>query len=207
MIRDTDISEVFSWLKKQLAEKAGPMLITLDGPCASGKTTLAGELAAAFGAAVIHTDDFVIPHAQKTRERLAVPGGNCDVERLVREVVAPFKAGDPVRYRRYDCMADCLQPEEELPFAPCLILEGCYCNLPAIRAYADARLFLDAPWEIRERRLLERESAASMQRFLDRWIPLENAYFEAYHLPDAQCRVIQLKPESLSGRDCDKGAV
>ena len=207
MIRDTDISEVFSWLKKRLAEKAGPKLITLDGPCASGKTTLAGELAAAFGAAVIHTDDFVIPHAQKTRERLAVPGGNCDVEHLVKEVVAPFKAGDPVRYRRYDCMADCLQPEEELPFAPCLILEGCYCNLPAIRAYADARLFLDAPWEIRERRLLERESAASMQRFLDRWIPLENAYFEAYHLPDAQCRVIQLKPESLSGRDCDKGAV
>ena len=207
MIRDTDISEVFSWLKKRLAEKAGPMLITLDGPCASGKTTLAGELAAAFGAAVIHTDDFVIPHAQKNRERLAVPGGNCDVERLVKEVVAPFKAGDPVRYRRYDCMADCLQPEEELPFAPCLILEGCYCNLPAIRTYADARLFLDAPWEIRERRLLERESAASMQRFLDRWIPLENAYFEAYHLPDAQCRVIQLKPESLSGRDCDKGAV
>lgn len=207
MIRDTDISEVFSWLKNRLAEKAGPKLITLDGPCVSGKTTLAGELAAAFGAAVIHTDDFVIPHAQKTRERLAVPGGNCDVERLVREVVAPFKAGDPVRYRRYDCMADCLQPEEELPFAPCLILEGCYCNLPAIRAYADARLFLDAPWEIRERRLLERESAASMQRFLDRWIPLENAYFEAYHLPDAQCRVIQLKPESLSGRDCDKGAV
>lgn len=191
MIRDTDISEVFSWLKKRLAEKAGPMLITLDGPCASGKTTLAGELAAAFGAAVIHTDDFVIPHAQKTRERMAVPGGNCDVERLVKEVVAPFKAGDPVRYRRYDCRTDCLQPEEELPFAPCLILEGCYCNLPAIRAYADARLFLDAPWEIRERRLLERESAASMQRFLDRWIPLENAYFEAYHLPDAQCCVIE----------------
>ena len=56
MIRDTDISEVFSWLKKRLAEKAGPKLITLDGPCASGKTTLAGELAAAGAKTASHEE-------------------------------------------------------------------------------------------------------------------------------------------------------
>ena len=160
------------------------LLITLDGPCASGKTTLARKLAQVFHGEVIHTDDYVIPHAQKTPERLAVPGGNCDAERLVREVVAPFKQGNAVSYRRYDCMKDILLPEEQLPDTGVLILEGSYCNLPAIREYADVRLFLDAPWEIREARLLARESAASMRRFLERWIPLENAYFEAYHLPD-----------------------
>ena len=41
----------------------GRMLVTLDGPCASGKTTLAGQMAEALGAAVVHTDDFVVPHA------------------------------------------------------------------------------------------------------------------------------------------------
>ena len=53
----------------------GRMLVTLDGPCASGKTTLAGVLAGIFGAGVVHTDDFVIPHSMKTPERLRIPAG------------------------------------------------------------------------------------------------------------------------------------
>ena len=67
------------------------VLVTLDGPCASGKTTLAGRLASVLGAAVVHTDDFVVPHALKTPERLSVPGGNCDAGRLAREVIVPWK--------------------------------------------------------------------------------------------------------------------
>ena len=167
------------------------LLVTLDGPCASGKTTLAQKLSQVFQGEVIHTDDYVVPHALKTPERLAVPGGNCDAERLAGEVVIPFKSGDPVKYRRYDCRKDVLQPEEQLPDTQVLILEGSYCNLPGIREYADVRLFLDTPWEIRKARLLERESAASLQRFYDRWIPLENAYFEAYRLPGEGDIVIQ----------------
>ena len=116
----------------------------------------------------MHTDDFVIPHAMKTPERLAVPGGNCDAERLAVEVVIPFKLGSPVKYRIYAFRHDVLLPEQQLPDTQILILEGSYCNLPAIREYADVRLFLDAPWEIREARLLSRESAASMRRFLER---------------------------------------
>lgn len=173
---------------------SGRLLITLDGPCASGKTTLAGKLARAFRGQVVHTDDFVIPHARKTPERLAVPGGNCDAERLVEEVVIPFKSGLPVRYRRYDCRRDMLLPEEELPDTKVLVLEGSYCNLPTLRKHADLRLFLDTPGEVREARLLARESAASVQRFRDLWIPLENAYFEAYRLPDEDCIVIHADP-------------
>ena len=167
------------------------LLITLDGPCASGKTTLARKLARVFQGNVVHTDDFVIPHAQKTPERLAVPGGNCDAERLAKEVVIPFTKGDPVKFRRYDCRRDTLLPEEQLPDSRVLILEGSYCNLPVLREHADVRLFLDAPWEMREARLLARESAASMKQFHARWIPLENAYFEAYRLPDDQSVLIK----------------
>ena len=167
------------------------VLITLDGPCASGKTTLAGHLAHVFESAVVHTDDYVIPHAQKTAERLAVPGGNCDVERLAGEVVQPWKQGLPVHYRRYDCRGDRLLPPAELPPGSILILEGSYCNLPGIRKYADIRLFLDAAWETRYARLLQRESAASLEQFEKRWIPLENAYFSAFGLPDDDCIVIR----------------
>ncbi len=171
------------------------LLITLDGPCASGKSTLAKMLADDLHAPLVHTDDYVIPHREKTPERLAIPGGNCDAERLVREIIRPWKEGFPVRYRRYDCRADCLLPEESLPESSTLILEGCYCNLPPLRAYADLRFFLETSAELREARLKKRESPESLRRFHERWIPLENAYFEAFGLPDAGC--ILLRGDSL----------
>ena len=167
------------------------MLVTIDGPCASGKTTLAGKLAGVYSAAVVHTDDYVIPHARKTPERLAVPGGNCDADRLAGEVAAPWKRGETVMIRKYDCRNDRMLPEEKLPDCRMLILEGSYCNLPAIREYADIRVFLNTPREIREERLRRRESARSLQMFHDRWIPLEERYFEAYDLPDQECILIQ----------------
>lgn len=172
------------------------VLVTIDGPCATGKTTLAGKLAEVFGAAVVHTDEYVIPHAQKTAERLAVPGGNCDADRLAAEVAAPWKRGDPVIYRRYDCRNDVLLPEERLPDCRVLILEGSYCGLPAIRRYADVRIFMNASMETRERRLRQRESAHSLQMFYDRWIPLEDAYFAEYRLPDDGCIVIRRQEAS-----------
>ncbi len=175
------------------------VLVTLDGPCATGKTTLAARLAEVFRAGVLHTDDFVIPHAQKTPERLAIPGGNCDAERLAQEAVAPWKRGGSARFRRYDWTLRALLPAEVLPPCDTLILEGSYCNLPALRAYADVRLFLTAPWPLREARLRRRESPASFRRFLDLWIPLEDAYFDAYRLPDEGCVVIGAEPGGPDG--------
>lgn len=165
------------------------LLVTVDGPCASGKTTFARKLAERIGASVVHTDEYVIPHAQKTAERLAVPGGNCDADRLAGEVVVPWKTGRPVKYRRYDCRRDLLLPEEELPDGRILIVEGSYCNLPQIRAYADLRVFLQASRKIREERLARRESPESLRMFHERWIPLEDHYFSAYGLPDRDCLI------------------
>lgn len=165
-------------------------LITIDGPCASGKTTLAAQLAEMLPAAVVHTDDYVIPHALKTADRLAIPGGNCDEERLVPEVVMPWKRCLPVRMRRYDCKADVLLPEEFLPDRDVLILEGSYCNLPRIRQEADLRIFLNVSRHVQKARLQERETPESLRRFENRWIPLEEAYFTAYGLPDPGCIVI-----------------
>ena len=166
------------------------LLVTIDGPCASGKTTLAAGLAAEFGCEVIHTDHFVVPFERKTPERLAIPGGNCDWERLTAEVIRPWKNGAEVRYRKFDWNEGCLKPPEYLAPGSLLILEGSYCNLPAIRAFADVRLFMNTPEETRRERLKQRESPESLERFYSRWIPLENAYFEEYGLPDGGCIVL-----------------
>ena len=74
------------------ARHPGPFFAVLDGPCASGKTTLAAFLEHAIpNLYIVHMDDYYIPMAQKTPERLSVPGGNADTERLLEEVLLPHR--------------------------------------------------------------------------------------------------------------------
>ena len=96
--RDTRIASILTRIA-QLPKKPR-LLVTIDGPCGSGKSTLADALSAALNAPIIRMDDFFLPHALKTPQRLAIPGGNVDLERLMQEVIIPFAAGQPVVYRR-----------------------------------------------------------------------------------------------------------
>ena len=162
-------------------------LITIDGPCGSGKSTLAAALAKATGAPVVHMDDYVIPHAQKTSHCLSIPGGNADCERLLAEVIEPWLAGKPAFIRPYLCHEDRLGEAVTLPACPLLILEGTYCNLPAIARHASLRLFLCVSVEEQQRRLLQRVGEERLRVYNERWIPLEEAYFAAYALPDEGC--------------------
>ena len=171
-------------------ERKKRILVAIDGPCASGKTTLALALAGAFGAGVVHTDDFVIPHWMKTPDRLQIPGGNLEDERLIGEVLEPWKKGESGIYRRYDCHDGRYVPAGQIPGGDVFILEGSYALLPSVRRYADVPLFVTAPLDVREERLKKRESQGSFKRFMDLWIPLENAYFDACGLPDGDCTVI-----------------
>ena len=186
----TDMISISDWLEGLKAERTGRTLVTLDGPCASGKTTLAAEMGRIIGAPVLHSDDFVVPHARKTPERLAIPGGNCDWERLTAETLIPWKRGEPAFARRYNFREDRYEEPEQLPETTFLILEGSYVNLPAIRTLADVRCYLDTPEEIRMERLIRRESPASLAMFQSRWIPLEQAYYSAYQLPDEGCVIL-----------------
>ena len=166
------------------------VLITIDGPCGSGKSTLAAALAEKLSCPVVHMDDYVIPHAQKTPERLAIPGGNADQERLLAEVIRPWMAGEPASVRPYLCHEDRFGQAKPLPDSRVLILEGTYCNLPDIAAHAAVRLFLTIEPEEQQRRLLGRVGAERLTAFNARWIPLEQAYFAAFGLPDGGCIVL-----------------
>lgn len=182
--------ELLSRIQTALASLPdGRILITIDGPCGSGKSTLAAELAEALGADVVHMDDFVIPHAQKTPERLAQPGGNADAERLLSEVLKPWFATGHAAYRPYLCHEDALGDEAAV-CGRVLILEGSYSNLPGIRALAAIRLFVTVDDNTRMARLLGRVGPERLAAFRSRWIPLENAYFAAFGLPDAGCIVV-----------------
>ena len=69
------------------ADRGGRLVIAIDGKCATGKTTLAARLASGLDADVIHMDDFFLPPAKRTQQRLSEPGGNVDYERFMEEVL------------------------------------------------------------------------------------------------------------------------
>lgn len=172
-------------------------LICIDGPSGSGKTTLAKLLQQVLDAAVIPMDDFFLPHARKTAERLSQPGGNADWERVVEECITPWAAHKPITYRPYDCHRDAFAEAVTLPDKRFTLVEGSYSLLPCISRYAALRVFLRVSPEEQQRRTLARNGAAGLQAFQQRWIPLEQAYFAAFQLPDEGCTVLSSAEQDL----------
>ena len=64
-----------------------PSIISIDGRCASGKTTLSNLLKQIYDCNVFKMDDFFLQPHQRTKERLESPGENVDHERFEQEVI------------------------------------------------------------------------------------------------------------------------
>lgn len=165
-------------IDRQLAKKPR-VLLAIEGGAASGKSSMAEMLQALYGAAVFHADDFFLRPEQRTEARYASPGGNLDRERLEAEVLIPVSRGAAGEYRPFDCRTMVLGAPRPLEPGRLNIVEGCYSLHPALEGYYDLSVFLDISPQTQRRRVLARNGAEMGQRFFDRWIPLENAYFQA----------------------------
>ena len=171
------------------ATAAQPSLrVAIDGPCASGKSTLGAALSEVYRCPLIHMDDFFLQPEQRTPQRLAQPGANVDYERFSRDVLAPLVDGMPAHYCPYQCHNGQFGEEITVPPSPITVVEGCYCLRPDLRSAFDVRIWLEAPWEVRRQRLLERGGEDCLARFESVWIPLENRYFESCRAADC-CHV------------------
>lgn len=162
------------------AAQARPVLLAIDGRCGSGKSTLAAQMAQVFGCPVFHMDDFFLPPELRTPERLARPGENVHHERFLREVLEPFAAGRTVHFRPFDCSIGAPGPAATVPAAPFAVVEGSYSLHPALRGHYAASVFVTCAPQVQRARLTDRGGADSWAVFEARWIPLEEAYFEAY---------------------------
>ena len=68
-----------------LLNKKNPVLVAVEGRCASGKTTLASVLQDLAGWSVFHMDDFFLQPWQRTELRMQTAGGNVDYERFLAD--------------------------------------------------------------------------------------------------------------------------
>lgn len=163
-----------------LLQTRARVLVAIDGGSCAGKTTFAARLGERLNANVFHMDDYFLPPQMRTSERLAMPGGNVDSERFLQKVLLPLTRGEPVRSRRYDCHADALLPPVEYPPRSVAVVEGAYSLRPDLAPYYDLKLFCRVDPVRQIERVLQRNGPKMAQIFRERWIPMENAYFQAF---------------------------
>lgn len=197
MKKDKWVEAVLSALPPN-PDPARPFVVAIDGRCAAGKTTLAKHLEARLGenCAVFHMDDFFLPFCLRTKERLSLPGGNVHHERFKIEVLN--RLGGAFTYHAFDCATGRMTPVAARP-APIALIEGSYALHPALRAQCDLRVFLDISPALQWARLVRREPPDKLPAFRSRWIPLEEAYFDACAVRQA-CDILLTAEKS----DCDE---
>ena len=145
-----------------------PAVVAVNGHSSSGKTTLAGRLAAALpGAAVLHTDDLAWHH------------GVLSWDELLRDDVLPtVRAGAPLDYRppqwRARGRTDSIMLPGGLGF---LLVEGVGASQPSIRAGYDLVIWVETEEPTRSARDVVRLAAGEMSAAgFEGWMAEENAY-------------------------------
>ena len=179
----------------QIVKVAHPTRVAIDGPPASGKTTLADEVAGllrGWGRNVIRAtvDDFVFPREQRYR-RGEFSAEGCyfdahDIETLNRVLLDPLGPGGDRRFQHniYDHAADvALSPPVTTAHADSvLIFDGVFLMRPELVDRWDLRTFVSTELEKTVHRALMRDGQGSAsadveRRWRERYIPSQRLYF------------------------------
>ena len=172
----------------ELLTRKDTVIVAIDGPCTSGKTTLAGKLSEIYDCNVFHMDDFFLRPEQRTPERFAEAGGNVDYERFGAEVLIPLKNGADFSYRPFDCKTFTLAEPVAVEPKKLTIIEGSYCNHPTFGEPYDLKIFLTITPDLQHQRVLQRPEFLH-RRFFEEWIPMENHYFDVFGI-QKQCDLV-----------------
>lgn len=165
----------------KMPEKA-VSIIAIDGKAASGKTTLARQLALILNAEVIHMDDFFLPTELRTMSRLTEPGGNIHYERFKTEVLPGLTQKKPFAYHRFDCSKMQLGEIRNIAVSRWRIVEGAYSLHPVFGDYADLKVFFDISPTEQMKRICKRNGEEMAQIFVNRWIPMEEKYIKTFDI-------------------------
>ena len=168
----------------ELLKKQDYLLIAIDGRCGSGKTTLAGSLKESLDCNIIQMDHFFLRPNQRTKERLEEPGGNVDYERFLTEVLGPLKQNISFSYRPFDCKKLKMSAPVFVNQKNINIIEGAYSCHPEFSGYYDLRIFLDVDKELQTKRIIKRNGKPAYEMFRDKWIPMEELYFDVYKIKE-----------------------
>ena len=193
-------------LQKLAEEKTKePIIVAIDGKCASGKTTLGYYLKNEFDANLFHMDDFFLQAHQRTDERLAEVGGNVDYERFKEDVLEPVKNAKTVVYQKFDCCTMTLGEAENILPKHINVIEGSYSQHPFFGEIFDLKVFMDISQEEQIENVRKRNGEEKLKIFLEKWIPKEEAYFKAFGIKNQSDIIVEWEKPGNKKRWSDIG--
>lgn len=165
----------------EIADKAAEnpvLVIGIDGNAAAGKTTLAQCLTELFDCDCIHMDDFFLPVSLRTKERLEEIGGNVHYERFLAEVAKGLQGKEAFTYRIFSCRKMDYTGNVKISNQKMIVVEGAYSMRKEFQALYDYKIFMKLDEKEQERRIIKRNGTEMWQTFREKWIPMENRYFQ-----------------------------
>jgi uridine kinase len=142
------------------------LFVGIDGFGAAGKSALAAAAARAVpGSVVVPIDDFAAPQVPEW-----------DWARFDAQLARPLRAGRPATYQRWGWDRDQGGEWVRIPAGRMVIVEGVSSTRREVRLPWALTVWVDAPSEVRLRRVRERDGPAMLPQWLDAWLPSEQAY-------------------------------
>jgi uridine kinase len=175
-------------ISKQIKSK-DKVIISIDGPSASGKTTFGKLLSEKFDALLIHSDDYFLPANKKTLERLSESGGNLDYIRLEEEVMKNIYSKEIVS-NHFNCTTEQLEKKAPMNNKQVIIVEGAYSMHKNLRGYYTMSFLITIDKNLQKQRIFSRNGETMLKRWIEEWIPLEDFYFEEEKLEQTSDFVI-----------------
>ena len=180
-------------IKKIIDDKklSGQVVISIDGPCGGGKTTLANEIEKSLGYNILHMDDFYLPFQKRDKNWMNMIAGHMDFDRIIDTVLEPYKNKQKTNYISYDCHSDKYMQEIPIDLDKFLVIEGSYTAHPNLLKYVDLKIFVDIDSDEQVKRLTKRNPDV-VDKFLAMWVPFENNYFKELNIKENSDLVVKV---------------
>lgn len=158
------------------------VIIAIDGPCASGKSTFTLDLCKRLDCNVFYMDDYFLPQSMKTKARLATIGGNVHYERILNELFRNITK-ETIIHQKFNCLTEELEEKVTTKLKEIVIVEGSYSLHKKLQRFYDLKILLTIEDDVQIDRLRKRNERL-LPRFINEWIPLEKKYFCHEHLEE-----------------------
>jgi len=166
---ENEIAEIIKTISEKSLLKTRPLLMAIDGPAGSGKTSLAKQLSSKLTAfAIIHMDDLYNGWDDALTATLT--------NHLREWIIDPLATQQNVRYQQFNWVSNEYGPWVEIKDFDLLILEGVGAAQEAIRQHADLTIWIEVGPQIGLARVLNRDGAQILPYML-KWQERERAHF------------------------------
>ena len=157
-------------LLPNLAAKCGEcIVITIDGPAGSGKTTLAKDLESELNSVhTIHMDDLYEGWGSTLTSQLTLK---------LLNILESVKNQGEVIYSPFDWGTGKLEPELRISAPTYLIIEGVGSGQLAVRDSASLALWIEVPDQMGLARVIERDGPA-VAHYMPAFLVAQNIHFE-----------------------------